>query len=379
MNQRVLYLAIDVFSRGGIQRCARVQISALRSLLGDAPVRVMVVRPQPEARLQFEDPFDVTFNERRRGVLGHLHFAVRSIGEALALRPTIIWVDHVKLLPLAFLVRQLCGARHLVADAHGLELWSGLNWLESLALPQVSQFVAVSHFTANYLRDTLRIPADRISVVWHPVDAERFAPRETAAEVLPRYGVPCRPDVCYLMTLGRISVASRHNGYDRMLDVMRSIRRDDMAYLIVGDGDDRERLEQRVTDEGLAGRVYFLGNIPESDLVNVYNAADVFVLVSDRGPGRGEGLSFSLLEASSCGIPIIAGNEDGSQETVEDGVSGFLVSPRDNRAIQSAITRLVDQPELRRSMAKAARERVVRYFAYTSFREKTGAVLSRLE
>jgi phosphatidylinositol alpha-1,6-mannosyltransferase len=106
-------------------------------------------------------------------------------------------------------------------------------------------------------------------------------------------------------------------------------------------------------------------------LSDVYNGADIFVLVSDRGPGRGEGVPLTPLEAAACGKPIIVGNEDGSREAIIDGESGFIVSPRDLNSIRKAILRLVDNKELRENMGHSARLRVKREFSKEVFKSRT--------
>lgn len=215
-----------------------------------------------------------------------------------------------------------------------------------------------------------------MAVIWDPVDVNRFVPRDTAEWILPRYGVPYNNDTCYLMTLGRVSKVSQHKGYDRMLDVMKRIKREDVVYLIAGDGDDRYRLEMRVVDEGLQGRVYFLGSIPEMDLVDIYNSTDIFILISDRGKGRGEGVPLTPLEAAACSKPIIVGNEDGSREAIIQGENGYCVSPSNIDEILSTVLRLVDDEALRLQMGLAARNHVEREFSNDAFLLRTGKALS---
>jgi phosphatidylinositol alpha-1,6-mannosyltransferase len=137
-------------------------------------------------------------------------------------------------------------------------------------------------------------------------------------------------------------------------------------------------LEKRVKDEGLTGRIFFLGSVAERDLVDVYNSGDIFILVSDRGYGRGEGVPLTPLEAAACGKPIIVGDEDGSREAVEDGENGFIVSPRELENIAKAITTIVDDPVLRERMGQYARQRVERDFSYTVFQHRTSAVIKNL-
>jgi phosphatidylinositol alpha-1,6-mannosyltransferase len=285
-------------------------------------------------------------------------------------RPNVIWTNHIKLLPLALFTSRLTGGIPTVGNVYGLEVWSGLRISELFSLKKATKVVSDCHSTAAFI-GSLGVGSERISVIWDPVDVRRFFPKDTKQKILKKYGIPYHSKNCYLMTLGRISKTSRHKGYDRIIDVISSIDRDDLVYLIVGDGDDKRRLEERVIKEGLSQRIFLLGSVPEYELSDVYNGADIFVLVSDRGPGRGEGVPLTPLEAAACGKPIIVGNEDGSREAIIDGESGFIVSPRDLNSIRQAILRLVDNKELRENMGHSARLRVKREFSKEVFKSRT--------
>ena len=378
MKVSVLYLAIDVNFKGGIQRYSRAQIQSLREILGLDQVAVLVLHPLPEGHLGFEEPFEIMHVEKNKNFLGRISFSLRAIFKSLRDNPDIIWVNHVKLFPLANFIRFISRTRTVVGNVYGLEIWSSLSALENNSFRKLTHIVSDAFFTANYVHENFNVPEDHISVIWDPVDINRFAFRKSADRILQKYGVPYHADDCYLMTLGRVSVNSRHKGYDRMLDVMHLINNKNVVYLIVGEGDDRKRLEMRVATENLVGQVYCLGGVTESDLVDIYNAADIFVLVSDRSPGRGEGVPLSPLEAASCSIPIIVGNEDGSLEAVEEGVNGFIVSPRDIDQIKTAILTLVEDPVLRKTMGRAARIKVETDFSYAAFRNRVKNTLSGL-
>jgi len=308
-----------------------------------------------------------------------MRYVINTWYGSLRHKPDIVWANHIGLLPLANAVCRLGSASRTVVNVYGLEMWSGLPAYKRRALRRAVHIVSDCHFTANYVQKTFNIPERRVSVVWDPVDVNQFVPRDTSVQIITRYGVPYRSEACYLMTLGRVSDVSRHKGYDRMLDIMGQMAREDVIYLVAGDGNDRPRLEKRVRDEGLSGRVFFLGSISESDLVDVYNAADVFVLVSDRGHGRGEGVPLTPLEAAACGKPIIVGDEDGSPEAVDDGENGYIVSPHDLDAIRRVILRLADDPALRKKMGQAARLRVERDFSYQAFKTRTANVIGQLD
>jgi len=373
---RLLYLATDVFSKGGIERYSRAQIQALRELLGEENVATLSVHPPRED--PFEDLFPIDYVGQGLSLTSRISFVIGTGYNSLRQRPNLVWANHIGLLPLANAATKFSRGSCTVVNVYGREMWSGLPLYKRRALQRAAHVISDCHFTADYVQRTFGIPERRVSVIWDPVDVSKFVPRNTAAQVLPRYGVPYRSEACYLMTLGRVSEVSRHKGYDRMLDIMGQITRDDVIYLVAGDGNDRLRLEKRVRDEGLGEHVFFLGSIPESDLTDVYNTADVFVLVSDRGQGRGEGVPLTPLEAAACGKPIIVGDEDGSPEAVDDGENGYIVSPRDPDAIRRAILGLADDPSLCKKMGKAARLRVERDFSYQAFKARTAEVLGKL-
>ncbi len=127
-------------------------------------------------------------------------------------------------------------------------------------------------------------------------------------------------------------------------------------FLIVGDGERRAALEALAADLGLGTSVRFLGW--RRDLERVYADATVVALTS-----RNEGSPVSLIEAMAAGRPIVAARVGGVPDLVEDGVTGCLVPPDDPGALAAALVTLLQNPERRRTLGLAARERVVPAFA----------------
>jgi len=374
----ILYLATNVFSKGGIQRYSRAQIQALRDLFGEKMVTSLVVKSASGDA--FEEPFAVDYvGGGKSSLVRRVRFILRSFQFKLRAKPDVVWSNHVRLLPMAEILKR-CGRPALsILNVYGLEVWSGLSRFEKWALGSVDHVVSDCYSTAEYLETRLGVPTERISVIWDPVDTKRFEPRNTAAEILPRYGVPYSPDTCYVLTLGRISRDASYKGYDRIIDAIKTLDGYSVVYLLAGDGDDRSRLEERVEMESLQKRIYFMGSIPENDLVQVYNACDVFALISDRGPGRGEGVPLTPLEAAACAKPIIVGDEDGSAEAVEAGITGYIVSPHDQDAIHRALLKLVESRDLRESMGRNARQHIVKCFDYRQFKSKTAHLIGDLQ
>lgn len=375
---KILYLAVGVFDKGGISRYCRYQIRALRELAGGENVRVLSLMGPAEN--DFEDEFRVDRAFSGFGVRSEMDFFLTAMSIARAERPEIIWSSHLRFIPNGVMAR-LCSHGALAVNVYGEEAWSGkLLPLHKRMLPRVDMVVADCEFTAEYIANNYAVKPANLTVVWDCVDLQRFEPRHRSEDLLDRFVLPRGEDIRYVMTLGRIEARSRYKGYDRLLDAVSALRsHPGVVLLYAGSGDDVDRLRQRALAEGLAGRVFFLGSIAEAELCDVYNLCDVFVLVSDRGLGRGEGIPLTPLEAAACAKPIIVGNEDGSREAVINGVNGYCVSPRDPEQLRKALESIVVDDELRGRMGKAARARIEAEFSYETFRRKTSVLLGRLE
>jgi colanic acid/amylovoran biosynthesis glycosyltransferase len=127
-----------------------------------------------------------------------------------------------------------------------------------------------------------------------------------------------------------------------------------LRVVIAGDGPERAALQQRAA--GLReGQAAFLGAVGQDRLLSLYANADIFCL-----PSLAEGLPVVLMEAMAMELPVITTRIMGIPELVTDGVSGLLVPPGKADSLAAALVELLEDDDLRRSLGKAARERVVR-------------------
>lgn len=381
MQKAVLYLAIDVFQKGGIQRYSKAQINSLIKIFGEERVQVSSLYSPLDSELLFEDPpeFPVHTNNKKYAfqVFKRLHYMFNTLVLGFRVRPAYIWVNHIKLFPFAMLLKTLYGSRVVMGNVYGLEVWSGVSWLERWSLQRLNGIVSDCHFTKNYVCQDFHVPQEKVTVIWDPVDTEKFIIYQVdPTAVFEKFRLTYQKGLCYLMTLGRISKASMHKGYDRIIDALNNMDTRDIRYVIGGDGDELEPLIKRTGEKGMSDRVVFFGDIPEADLVDMYNSIDVFILVSDKGKGRGEGVPLTPLEAAACGKPIIVGNADGSSEAVEDHKNGLIVDPHNQAEIIEAIRSLADDPEARRRMGEAARQHIEDNFSFQVFHNKHERLLS---
>jgi phosphatidylinositol alpha-1,6-mannosyltransferase len=222
------------------------------------------------------------------------------------------------------------------------------NWTRDLALSVLGDLGLDGH-------------GQRLRVVHLGTDPERFRPGIDTAALRERFALP-DGGVRWLVTAARLE---QHKGMDTVIQALPAIleRAPDVRYAIAGSGPDRERLEKLARKTGVADRVRFLGEMSERDLPALYNLASVYVGASRRGARIGvEGFGISLVEASACGLPVVAGNSGGVPDAVRDGETGFLVPPEDPAAVAEAVGRLLADAALAQRIGAAGRRAVETYY-----------------
>src|SRR5688500_18199955 len=121
-----------------------------------------------------------------------------------------------------------------------------------------------------------------------------------------------------------MDAAEQAKGFDEILDVLPQLIAEipELIYIALGDGSDRTRLEEKASALGITAHCIFPGYVSESEKLEYYRLADLFVM-----PSRLEGFGYVFLEALAAGVPVIASKVDGSREAVRNGVWGALVDP----------------------------------------------------
>src|SRR5205085_5837836 len=192
-------------------------------------------------------------------------------------------------------------------------------------------------------------------------DPTYFRPGVDARALCDKFDLPDN-GTRWLVTVARLQ---QHKGMDTVIEALPAIleRAPDVRYAVAGTGPDRERLEKRAQQLRLGDRVRFLGGVGDRDLPALYNLASVYVGASRRAERLGvEGFGISLVEASACGLPVVAGNSGGIPDAVRDGETGFLVPPEDPAAFADAICRLLADPAAAKRIGQAGRRAVETYF-----------------
>jgi phosphatidyl-myo-inositol dimannoside synthase len=201
----------------------------------------------------------------------------------------------------------------------------------------------------------------RLRIVHLGTDPVRFRPGLDARALRERLELPDAGGR-WLVTVARLE---RHKGIDTVIEALPAILASapDVRYAVAGAGPDRERLDKLVHRLGLADRVRLVGNIGDQDLPAFYNLGSMYVGASRRADRLGvEGFGISLVEASSSGLPVVAGNSGGIPDAVRDGETGFLVPPEEPAAFADAICRLLADPSAAQRMGYNGRRAVETHY-----------------
>ncbi len=279
----------------------------------------------------------------RLGKARYLVHAPRVRRLVRSLRPDLVHALH--LTSYGFLAA-LAGVRPNVVSVWGTDVLEAPSLsplhlgITRYALGSAS---AVTATGLHLAQQTLRyLPQDRpVTVVPYGVDLERFAP---AAD---------REQERKPFVVGSVGRLSPEKGLEHLLEAARCLLAEgvDLRVLLAGDGPSRARLERRAAEPPLAGRVEFLGEVEHDAVPEALRRLDVFVM-----PSTWEGFGVAALEASACGLPVVASAIHGIPDVVVSGRTGLLVPPRDPAALAAALRRLLEDPSLRRRLGQAGRE-----------------------
>jgi phosphatidylinositol alpha-1,6-mannosyltransferase len=373
---KILYLTPGVFDKGGISRYNRHQIKCIRKRFGNNSVKVISLRGPGNTKFEFEGrPFDVYWSGKN-SFASKIAFSIRSLYEAIIWKPDIVLTAHVNFSLLGVHCGRLAKAKTIL-NVYGLELWSNLLFHRQFGLENHHHILSDCYNTADYINNYFNFQR-QIDIVWDPVDLDLFFPEKKHSGQFLEFGIPFSKDNFYLLTLCRLSKGSRHKGVERNIRMMKNIPDENIHYLIAGDGDDRARLEKISKNLGLAKRVHFLGSIPEDKMRSVYNMGDLFILISDFGVGRGEGIPMTPMEAGACGLPIFVGNQDGSRELIKNGQGGFLFSPNEQQKIIKSICLLKNNPKTYARLSAEIVDRMKDAFSLKRFHTETTTILEDL-
>jgi glycosyltransferase involved in cell wall biosynthesis len=378
-NPKILFLATDLFSKGGITRYVRYQLRALKEVIGSGSIKLFSFLP-PRGD-EFEGDFHVDYIQGSNTYLNKVLFLIKSIFFVKQNKINLIISDHVRLAFIGFLAKKILGIPFWL-NVYGIEVWKDLPFLTVMSLKGADHIVSDCDFTKQFLVKKYHIAQEKITVIVDCVDAEKFQPKPKNQQLLKKFSIPATDTI--VLTVSRIN-KGRSKGHDKIIKALSQIKNrfSNVTYLVVGNGSDRENLEALAKNVGLENKVIFVGDVTDEQLYEFYNLCDIFALPSffslDRKNPQGEGVPLVILEACICAKPAIGSKMDGSAESIDHGKTGFLVDPSSVEEIANSFEKFFVDPQSMVIMGQAAREKVLKEFTYPIFKDKFGILVENFK
>jgi len=287
-------------------------------------------------------------------------FAVEAARAVLAERPDLVVFGHVHFARLGrFLKRLSTASRHWYV-VYGIEVWHPLPKAIRQGLAEAERVLSISDFSRKELAKNGGVPESRIDLLPCALDAV-WQEQHAALAAEAQSGPPT------ILTVARLVAAEGYKGVDTVIRALPEVRRSvpGVVYEVVGDGDDRPRLEALARQLGVADAVRFLGRLDADALATAYARCSLFAMPSEK-----EGFGIVFLEAAFFGKPSIGGRHGGTPEVIEDGVTGGLVAHGKVEALVRQIVEIIREDGLGSALGGAAAEKLEREFSFRVFRRR---------
>ena len=221
--------------------------------------------------------------------------------------------------------------------------------------------------TSEWVADLARQVMDQIGIRKPPpvaalglgTDPETFSASRDSGKLRERWNAPDNP---ILITVARLVP---HKGQDTIIRALPKVASQfpDVRYAIIGEGVDQTRLNGLANNLGVEGNVIFAGALSDTDLPEAYATSTIYVGASriDRAINA-EGYGISFLEASSSGLPVVAGDSGGVRSAVRDGQTGIVIDPVDSDKWADTILSLLHDDSRREELGRAGRAAVESYY-----------------
>ena len=362
---------IETFVIGLLERISDHEVTVFTSQQGDTS----------EYDQQWFEKFGVRVIRDRSKILLPSWRVSRAVKEVVASHNIEIVVFGAAA-PLALMSSALrkSGVKKIIALTHGHEVWWAKIFPFNFAIKRIGKSVDhltyLGEFTRQAISKALTDKSAKEMVKIAPgIDTAHFIPQPDAMQKRKDLGLQ---DKKIIISVGRLV---HRKGQDKLIEAMPDVLRKipNAHLLIVGEGPYKNHLEKLVNKLSLKENVTFAGRIMYDRLPSYLSAADLFAMPS-RSRFFGlevEGLGIVYLEASACGIPVLAGNSGGAPDAVLEGVTGLCVDGTNVAEIASAVIEICSDAERASHMGAAGRNWIVDQWRWDIWSKEFNALLVR--
>lgn len=340
----------EMATSGGVQNYMWRLWEMLAGAKGAAqPPRGLSLMDSPEALANWSNRINARPLGASESKVRFMRFALGPLGRAES-----AIVGHVHHAPVAWLAQMLGKIDRYIVVLHGIEAWQRLPLHRRVALKSAHAVVATTRYTASTCAEINRLPRDNFKVI--PLCAD-------PAPAAPEPGFTLEGGFAILF-VGRLATGEKYKGLETLIEaVARLLERKVNATLhVIGDGNDRRRLQDLTRQYGVGHCIFFHGRVSDARLQAAYAGAHVFAM-----PSAKEGFGIVFLEAMRHGVACIGGAHGGTPEVFADGTEGFLVPYGDIEALAQRLEILADDPVTRHRVGQAGKRRFENDYSFPTF------------
>lgn len=247
------------------------------------------------------------------------------------------------------------------------------HWASKIVFKSANALIVNSRATKE-LVENYSFPSSQIYIVNPGTDSAKFKLDGVNEAIKKKYQLEGKK---VLLTASRLVPKKNHENVLKALTfVVKEIP--NLIYLILGDGQEKDKLIKLTQDLRLENYVKFLGYIEPEDMPMYYNVCDVFVMTSKTVDIDYESFGIVFLEANACEKPVIGGKSGGITDAVIDGITGLLVNPENIHEISQAIIRLLTDSEYAQRLGKNGRKYVQEKMDWNRVGNNIETVLNQL-
>lgn len=364
-TNQIVFICLNLFSgNGGLEKFNKAFVKSLCSIA--TGIQVFSLYDKNEANEYYVSAHQYTAFKGAK-----LRFIGSSIFRACTKRQIII--GHLNLAVVGVLVKMLLPWKKVVIVVHGLEIWLPVSRLKKFLLYRADQIITVSSHTKHSLIKQFGLEENKINILHNTVDP--YFPLPTSFEK-PKFLVDRHVELngkYVAVSVCRMKATEAYKGYDKVIQCIPDLLLEipNLHYMIVGSWDEKEkkRIDDLIEQLNVKEYVTFTGFVKDEELTAYFQLGDVFVM-----PSKFEGFGIVYIEAMACGVPVIAGNKDGSVDALANGALGKLIDPDNLQEIASA---LLDSYKNRNSMPKgeALQEAVLKQFSFEVYQNRVRQLL----
>jgi len=247
------------------------------------------------------------------------------------------------------LASKLANVKRIITAIHSTGFWPrkvSSFFLNKLFTPYLEKIVAVGTHHKDYLVRCEGFPAEKVVVIFNGVDINQYD--KDVDRVKKKREIEISEEDKVVGIVSRLTNVKRHDIFLRAAKMILH-HNPNVVFLIIGDGEQRYKIEGLITEQGLSHNVKMLGL--RKDIVELNKILDVSVLSSDS-----EALPMTLLESMASSVPIVATNVGSVPDIIINGENGFLISPNSPGRLAEAVLTILNNENLAKKMGERGRQ-----------------------